>query len=160
MLIRRTGYRGGYADTRRSKLRSNWKYTYSWIPRARSNDKRWRAPSRVQKHVFKKIMVTWGDANCECNLADIPSPLGITAYMTRMRDFIQMLGIISCKLCVGLMHVTVSSIGVAILLGVMVLLLVGRLVTFSVHPIQLKRHSVVISFTCLLLLMLKLFQNQ
>ena len=80
--------------------------------------------------------------------------------MTRMRDFIQMLGIISCKLCVGLMHVTVSSIGVAILLGVMVLLLVGRLVTFSVHPIQLKRHSVVISFTCLLLLMLKLFQNQ
>jgi len=78
--------------------------------------------------------------NCECNLADIPSPLEITAYMTRMRFFIQMLGITSCKLCVGLLHVIVSSIGVAILLGVMALLLVGRLVTFPVQPIQLKCH--------------------
>lgn len=87
-------------------------------------------------------MVTWGDANCECNanLADIRSPLEITAYMTRMRFFIQMLEIISCKSCIGVMRVIVSSIAVAILLGFMGLLLVGRLVTFSVQPIQIKRH--------------------
>ena len=80
------------------------------------------------------------DRSCVRPVTPLLSPLEITAYMTRMRFFIQMLGIISCKLCVGPMHVIVSSTGVAILLGVMVLLLVARLVTFSVQPIRLKRY--------------------
>lgn len=82
--------------------------------------------------------VTLTASECNTNLDDIRSPLEITAYMTRMTFFIQMLGVISCKSCVGVMRGIVSSIGVTIVLGVMGLLLVCRL--SSVQPIQLKRH--------------------